>query len=672
MEEIVHESEACLRSIVETAVDAILTVNKEGIIQTANRATEQMFGYASAELIGKNLAILIPEPYATDHNSYIRNYLATGQAKVIGVGRETLGKRKDGTTFAIDLAVSEFRSGENVYFTGIIRDINPRKISEQRVATEHALSKILAESPAKGEATVRILSTLCLYLGWSIGELFIVDENTNFLRCDGFWALPSIDAFEFEQVTRSISFAPGEGLPGRIWQRKEPVWIANICVGLDSRRVIFAEKEGLRSAFGFPLKREEEIFGVMCFFSHALLPPDENLLETVDAIADQVAQFLQRKQIEEALKISEFNYREIFNVAKEAIFVHDADTGEILDVNASMCEMYGCTVEEARRLNVNDLSAIDPEYSQERALKRIHAAVEGNPQQFEWKARNVKDGHAFWVEVTLKRANVRGKERLLAVVRNIDDRKRLEEELDCKARELRLFEEKLRQTEKLTIMGMLASEIAHEVGTPLNIVLGRIELLRNRESCSSKSAADFNIIEQQIERIRKIIDMRLSITRKVAGRVSTIRIRELCDYLIELFHVQLSRGKIKIESQLPEDLVLQFDEDELQQVLLNLLVNAMQAMKQGGKITICGRQFEVEGNRQVEISIHDTGSGISPENLERIFDPFFSTKKEQGGTGLGLAVVYNIVKRAGGEIDVQSELNQGTQFKIQLPATRHS
>ncbi len=243
----------------------------------------------------------------------------------------------------------------------------------------------------------------------------------------------------------------------------------------------------------------------------------------------------------------------------------------------------------------------------------------------------------------------------------------MEEELESNALHLRLFEEKLRQTEKMTIMGMLASEIAHEVGTPLNIVLGRIELLRQREPISSKGAIDYQIMEQQIDRIRKIIDTRLHLTRKRSGNIVAVNIREMCEYLIELFKEQLNRGKIQVEIHVPKDLIIPFDEDELQQVLLNLLINAMQAMKQGGQIMIRARRLTSNGSSKVELVIQDTGKGIPPENLQKVFDPFFSTKKEEGGTGLGLAIVHSIVKHSGGEIAIESEVNRGTQFKIELP-----
>jgi two-component system, LuxR family, sensor kinase FixL len=124
------ESEARRRAIVDNAVDGIITIDENGLIADLNPAVEGLFGYAPDELIGKNVKILMPEPYQGEHDTYLRNYRETGQRKIIGIGREVLGRRKDGTVFPIDLAVSEVPLGSRRLFTGIIRDITERKEAE--------------------------------------------------------------------------------------------------------------------------------------------------------------------------------------------------------------------------------------------------------------------------------------------------------------------------------------------------------------------------------------------------------------------------------------------------------------------------------------------------------------------------------------------------------------
>jgi len=129
-----RENEARIRAIVETAVDSIITIDEHGIVDTFNSAAERLFGYHAAEVIGRNVSMLMPAPYREQHDGYLARYLASGEKKIIGIGREVLGLRKDGTTFPMDLAVAETRFGARRLFTGMVRDISERKRAEERQA----------------------------------------------------------------------------------------------------------------------------------------------------------------------------------------------------------------------------------------------------------------------------------------------------------------------------------------------------------------------------------------------------------------------------------------------------------------------------------------------------------------------------------------------------------
>src|SRR5215204_6005610 len=125
-----QESEERMRSVVNHVIDGIITIDEFGMVTTFNPAAERLFGYPALQVIGQNVRMLMPEPYHGQHDGYIGNYKATGKAKIIGIGREVTGRRMDGTTFPMELAISEFRLGTSRYFTGIVRDITERKRAE--------------------------------------------------------------------------------------------------------------------------------------------------------------------------------------------------------------------------------------------------------------------------------------------------------------------------------------------------------------------------------------------------------------------------------------------------------------------------------------------------------------------------------------------------------------
>jgi PAS domain S-box-containing protein len=142
IEEALRQSEALNRSIVETAVDGIITIDEQGKIASFNSAAEQIFGYAAHEVIGQNITVLMPSPYRQEHDSYLEHYLQTGEHKIIGIGREVVGQRQDGATFPMDLAVGETRVGERRIFTGIVRDITARKRAAQEMQRADRLAMV--------------------------------------------------------------------------------------------------------------------------------------------------------------------------------------------------------------------------------------------------------------------------------------------------------------------------------------------------------------------------------------------------------------------------------------------------------------------------------------------------------------------------------------------------
>jgi signal transduction histidine kinase len=241
------------------------------------------------------------------------------------------------------------------------------------------------------------------------------------------------------------------------------------------------------------------------------------------------------------------------------------------------------------------------------------------------------------------------------------------------------LEQRLGQTEKLATIGQLAAEIAHEVGTPLNVIAGRARSIQRKSKDPEAVEKNAEIVAEQTARITRIIQRLLDFTRRKVGATgkAEINLNELSLTTMELLSGQFSAAKVRTRLERAEGLPrVAGDADRLQQVMINLMLNAVQAMPEGGSLAVETRTVLrtrpglEDGKEQsfVTFSVRDTGIGVPDEIRDKIFDPFYTTKDGQGGTGLGLAVCSGIVKEHDGWIDVETNDGGGTIFRVYLPA----
>jgi len=240
------------------------------------------------------------------------------------------------------------------------------------------------------------------------------------------------------------------------------------------------------------------------------------------------------------------------------------------------------------------------------------------------------------------------------------------------------LERSLRQSEKLATIGQLASGLAHEIGTPLSIISGRAELMKRKLDGKEGTEKNLDVILHQTERITKIIQQLLGFVRKKRPEQRSVDVRALLGTTLDFLGPQIQKQKVRVLKTIEGDLPpLTGDPDQLQQVFLNLFLNAIQSMPQGGELRLLvtpewiSREGLDEGQRHyVKICVEDTGEGMGKEVIENIFNPFFSTKEREKGTGLGLTVSRGIIQDHEGWIDVESELGKGSVFKVYLPAVK--
>jgi signal transduction histidine kinase len=234
--------------------------------------------------------------------------------------------------------------------------------------------------------------------------------------------------------------------------------------------------------------------------------------------------------------------------------------------------------------------------------------------------------------------------------------------------QLKDSQEQLIQSEKLSSLGQLAASIAHEVNNPLSGVLTYTQLLTKRinsDKFSKESALDYlSKMESELTRSTGLIRNLLDFARQSAPALAETDLNDIVNRVLELAAYSAKLAKVEVVKELAPSLPkLTADPNQLQQVFTNLVVNAIQAMPEGGLLTL--RTSLKKG--QLKLDVQDTGYGISPENMRKLFTPFFSTKKEVKGVGLGLAISYGIIQRHRGKIEVQSTEGKGTTFTVYLP-----
>jgi len=336
------QSEARHRAIVETAVDGIITINEKGIVQSINPAAESIFGYPANEIVGRNVNTLQPEPFHSHHDEYLHNYLQTGIAKIIGIGREVVGRRKDGTTFPMDLAVSEVHLGQKRLFTGIIRDISDRKQAEIQIKER---SKLMALGADVGKAITEHNELQSML--WRCAEAIVNHLDTAFARI---WTLNAEDQVLELQASAGL-YTHIDGAHGRI-----PV--GKFKIGLIARERLphltndvqndprvsdkaWAQREGMVAFAGYPLIVQEKLLGVMAMFARNTLLA--STLDTLGTVATQIALGINRIQGEADLMVAK-DQAEAANEAKSeflASMSHEIRTP--MNAIIGMAELLGET-----------------------------------------------------------------------------------------------------------------------------------------------------------------------------------------------------------------------------------------------------------------------------------------------------------------------------------------
>ena len=386
----------------------------------------------------------------------------------------------------------------------------------------------------------------------------------------------------------------------------------------------------------------------------------------------EVEERTERELADEAQRASELRYRRLFESAKDGILILDADSGQIVDVNPYLIEMLGFSKEEFVGKELWEIGPFKDIVASKLAFaelqQRGYIRYENLPLQ-------TREGLIRQVEF-VSNSYLAGESHVIQCnIRGITDRKLAEErafaELQTKTQELASMTQQLWQASKLATMGELAASVAHELNNPLATISLHAEVLVGQLAADDPNRRSLVVIEQEVERMATLVSNLLLFSRRSHRQIFTVDIREELTTLLDFIQYHLRSHKIRIVQDFAAVLpTVQADRQQLRQVFLNLITNASDAMPGGGTLTVRSHPGAMAGGQTgVVVEFSDTGIGVLTGDLPRLWEPFFTTKPEGKGIGLGLAICRRTVEEHRGTIEIETGPGKGATLRITLPAT---
>jgi len=553
------------------------------------------------------------------------------------------------------------------------------------------ISKAISSGFYLGDVLRLIVTVTANLMDSKVCSLWILDEKDQRLKLK---ATQSIS----EEYLQERSLALGEGVVGYVAFHNKPMAILDVLKDPLYKEKDLARREGLVSMLSVPMCIKSRVVGVInCYTSypHPFSKTEEEMLTTV---ANQAAICIDNSGLMETLDIDEilrlvlegvtknigFDRARLYlvNEKKNALECRmavgvdeDKIRGVVLPLDKedsvvarSIFDKKPFVIPDAQKdprvnpltkekFNLHSLVVI-PLLAKDRALGAIAADhVEAGKNITKQTLESVM---TFAQQAGLAIHNAFMYQEIKAFSQQV------EEKMQQTTADLRKTEAQLIRSEKLAALGQLAAGIAHEIRNPLTSINILIHSLREKPSDEEVHREDLRVIEEEIHRINEIVDQFLRFAKPAPPLLQEADLVSLFEETLQLLKPQIEKQRITVQKEfnaLPSTVL---DREQMKQVVLNLLLNALQAMSGGGLLRLSGQVLE--DNRWIQLSVQDTGVGIPPEDMNKLFDPFFSTK--EGGVGLGLSIAHRIIDQHRGKIQIESTPGQGTLFTLWLPISR--
>ena len=642
---------AYFEQLIENAPEAISIVDQDVNILRINGEFTRLFGFTTAEAAGKRLDLLIVPPDRYAETAWITETIKT-ESKL---SLETRRQRKDRSLVEVLLSTSPvILNGNRVGAYASYRDITEQKRAEELNA---ALYAIAARSQSAED-----LQQFFAAIHNIVGQLMNA-RNFYISLYDPQSQLLSFPYFVDEEDPTPAPKPLGRGLTEYVLRSGEPL-LATPAVFEELVRRGEVELIGAPSLdwLGVPLKSGTTCIGALVVQSY-----NENARfgerdrEILKFVSQQLATTIEHKRYEEALRRSEARSRSLILSAAFGICRCTLD-GRFLDVNPALIAMLGHgSVEDLLKLDARREVFVNPQ-ELDRLAEDYRRTGSLNGVEVQWKR---KDGSVIIVRLSGCAAISADEpeEVLELIAEDITDRRQLEEQL--------------RQAQKMDAVGRLAGGVAHDFNNLLMVINGYTEVLLEQLEKGSAMHHKVQSIQQAADRAATLTRQLLAFSRKQLLELKVVDVNIVIGDMERLLRPLIGENIELVTRLSTQTGHTRADAGQLEQVIMNLVVNAKDAMPEGGKLTVQSSDVTVRHSfrehrfihpgRYAVISVADTGHGMDKETQSRIFEPFFTTKEKGKGTGLGLSTVYGIVKQSNGYVFAQSELGAGTTFYVYLP-----
>jgi two-component system, cell cycle sensor histidine kinase and response regulator CckA len=622
-EEALRVSEAHKAAILASALDAIVGMDANGRVTEFNPAAEKLFGFRREELLGREMAEhLIPVQWRERHRSGLARYVETGEGAVLGRRMEFAGLRADGTEFPLELTIIEVARDRTPAFTGFLRDITVRKQAEHALRESERQYRLLMEEASDGILITDLDANFldvnpkgCEILGYTREELLGLNIRALFSRED----------LEQRPLRLGDLRAWRPVLVERVAYRKDgtPIPVEISAKRLDDHRLV-----GIYRDISERKRGEIEL---------------RNALSTLEATLESTA---------------------------DGILVVD-HTGKITQYNQRFVQMWGIPADiVASREDDKAIAFVLDQLRDPRGFISKVRELYANPVNESFDVLEFKDGRVFerYSKPQLVSGEFAGR---VWSFRDVTESHRA-------THALRQSEEQLRQAQKMEAIGRLAGGVAHDFNNLLTAILGNASLMVEqipRDDPQHQLALE---IQRAAERAAGLTRQLLAFSRKQLLEMKVVDLNAVVSDMQNMLDRLIGEQIELIVSAAPGLGRVRADPGQIEQVIMNLVVNARDAMPEGGKLIVETQNVDVDKafaeqhqplhpGRYVMFAVSDTGVGMDPETQAHIFEPFYTTKERGRGTGLGLSTVYGIVRQSDGAVWVYSTPRKGSTFKIYLP-----